>query len=265
MDLYFEAQAPSEKPALLLVHGLLSSRLHWQPNAALAEHFRLVCVDLPGHGRSPKLDHPENARPENLVLMLEAVRKKLNIERWHVCGQSFGAGLSLLYALNFPDAILAHAFTNGNAALRTDWPEQARLDHDKSLEAIRNTGMEAIRKMRYHPARAHRFDDDIRQVLTQEAELVDPTTFLALQEVAIPALTVADRLSELSVPTLLINGVLERQFQPTRHKLAQTHPNISIVDLDGGHSINVENPSGFNQALTRFLEGHQGNKSQTSC
>ncbi len=52
---------------------------------------------------------------------------------------------------------------------------------------------------------------------------------------------------------MLINGVKERKFQPTRDWLAQTHPAIRIVDLEGGHSVNVESPDGFNAAVRAFL------------
>jgi pimeloyl-ACP methyl ester carboxylesterase len=55
------------------------------------------------------------------------------------------------------------------------------------------------------------------------------------------------------VPTLLVNGKRERRFQPVRDWLEQTHRNIQIVDLDGGHSVNVECPDAFNRVATAFL------------
>src|SRR5262245_33255762 len=91
-ELYFEADAEDgNKPALLLLHGALSSRRHWLPNRpALSEHFRTVLVELPAHGRSLAPSDPAAYRPEALAASLDIIREKLGIARWHICGQSFG-------------------------------------------------------------------------------------------------------------------------------------------------------------------------------
>lgn len=195
-----------------------------------------------------------------LVQALDAVRERLGIGRWHICGQSFGAGLTLRYALDFPRRCIGHAFTNGNAALRREWPEEARSAHRALVARIRAEGRAALRRMRYHPAHARRFPSDIREMLCVDADLADPEGFALLQQAAIPELSVAARLDELEVPTLLINGVQERRFQSTRDWLAAAHPAIEIVDLDGGHSINVERPEPFNHALTKFLKRQEARR-----
>lgn len=251
--LAYDADPESGKPALLLVHGLLSSKLHWLPNKALEHTFRLIRVDLPAHGSSPPPQSVEAARPAAIVQALDRLRADLGIDRWHVCGQSFGAGLSLRYALDFPERCLAHVFTNGNAALRRFWSPEERAAHGEMLEKLRRYGQTALRKLPYHPLHARRFTTDFRDLLTREADKVDPDGYVMLQQEAIPRLSVHDRLDKLKVPTLLVNGKLERRFQPARDWLERTHPDIEIVDLDGGHSINVECPDAFNRAATAFL------------
>lgn len=258
MNLHFDADSETGRPALLLVHGLLSSRLHWLPNLELSQRFRLVRIDLPAHGLSPTPKNADDADPGALAMALDAVREELGIGRWYVCGQSFGAGLTLRYTLDYPDRCSAHVFTNANAALKRQWPQEAREAHQKLLGSIRQGGIEALRRMPYHPAHARRFPAKMRDILISEADRVDPSGFLLLQDNAVPRLPVTDRLNELTVPTLLINGMYERRFQPTRDWLGRTHPAIRIADLDGGHSINIENPEGFNKTLTDFLDEHSG-------
>ncbi|MEJ1991843.1 MAG: alpha/beta hydrolase, partial [Maritimibacter sp.] len=70
-----------------------------------------------------------------------------------------------------------------------------------------------------------------------------------------PRLSVRDRLDALSVPTLLINGLYEKKFQPSRDWLAETYPKIAISDLPGGHSVNVECAEAFNTTVETFLRG----------
>ena len=247
-----DADPESDLPPLLLLHGLLSSRRHWLPNAALSRRFRLIRAELPGHGASPAPLRPEEARPGAIAAALEALRVRLGIARWHICGQSFGAGISLRYALANPDRCLSHVFTNANAALRASWPDEARAGHEALIARIRAEGQAAIRTMPYHPVHARRFPPELRAMLAADIDAVDPQGIALLLQEASPNLSVRNRLSELKVPTLLVNGMRERRFQPLRDWLAEAHPEIAIVDLDGGHSINVECPEGFDAAVCDF-------------
>ena len=69
-SLHYEVDGSAGKPALLLLHGILSSNLQWEPNrAALSEHFRLVSVELWGHGKSPAPEDPERYTREAKLLL----------------------------------------------------------------------------------------------------------------------------------------------------------------------------------------------------
>ncbi|MGH6956575.1 MAG: alpha/beta fold hydrolase, partial [Caulobacteraceae bacterium] len=105
-------------PHLLLVHGICSSRAQWRPNlAALAAFSRPVVVELLGHGRSESPADPAAYSVEAYIERFEALRASLGAERWAICGQSFGAGLTLNYALEHPERISAQVFTNSASGL----------------------------------------------------------------------------------------------------------------------------------------------------
>ena len=55
-----------------------------------------------------------------------------------------------------------------------------------------------------------------------------------------------------SVPSLLVNGRWESRFQPDRDFAARTIPGIRVVDLEAGHSVNIEAAPGFEEALLAF-------------
>jgi pimeloyl-ACP methyl ester carboxylesterase len=253
MELHFEADNDTGRTPLLLVHGLLSSRRHWLPNLKLSDRFRLVRVDLPAHGLSPA---PIEGSISELVAALDAVRAALRIQRWHICGQSFGAGLTLRYAIDYPDRVIAQVFTNANGALRESWTEEQTREHVARTELIAQKGYEGLRNMPYHPVNARRFPDDIRHILTADADAIDLKGILKLLTLASPRLSVRDRIGMTSTPTLLINGLYEKQFQGLRSWLPNVLPTLEIVDLPGGHSINVEQPEAFNSAVCDFLQRH---------
>lgn len=256
LTLAYEAAPDTGLPPLLLVHGLLVGRDIWAPNSGLSRQFRLVRVDLPGHSQSPIPQAPEQAQPGAIVAALERLRKSLGIAQWHLCGQSFGAGIVLRCALDHPDACKGLIFTNANAALRG--PEsEAQLEVRRGLIAeLRAGGQSALRKLPYHPAHARRFPPDLRQLLSDHADNISPEGLALLMQEALPRLSVRDRLDALSVPTLLINGLYEKKFQPSRDWLAETHPKIAITDLPGGHSVNVDCAEAFDTTVKAFLRKH---------
>ena len=65
-------------------------------------------------------------------------------------------------------------------------------------------------------------------------------------------LSIRHEFSALTVPTLLVNGVWEKTFQNTVKFAQNSLTSLEVVDLEGGHAINAEQPDGFNSAL----EGH---------
>jgi 2-succinyl-6-hydroxy-2,4-cyclohexadiene-1-carboxylate synthase len=257
MRLHFEVDGESDKPPLLLVHGLLSSRRHWLPNFALADSFRLIRVELPAHGKSPPPISRESARPDALVDALDELRLLLGIERWNICGQSFGGAITLRYALRYSDVVIAQVFTNANSALRGDWTEEMKARRKAEIEDVRKLGPAGMRKMPYHPAHAKRFPPDIRAALAEDADSIYVDGFAMLLEEASPRLSVRDQFARTVPPTLLVNGRWEGRFQPLREWAAEELPSMQVVDLEGGHSINIECPDEFNSAVRTFLNARQ--------
>jgi pimeloyl-ACP methyl ester carboxylesterase len=241
MKVHIEADSEQGRPPLLLVHGMLSSRNHWLPTRGLSS--------------APK--DGSGATPEALVAAIEAVRDQLQISRWHICGQSFGAAVTLRYALTFPDRVVAQVFTNANGALREAWEPSQQRRNRIQIDDILRDGHLAMRRLPFHPCHAKRFPPNLQETLSRDADATDVNGIALLLAEATPRLSVRDRLGELRVPTLLVNGLWEKQFQPARKWISEAHPHIAVQDLEGGHSINIECPDGFDAAVTQFLSAQQ--------
>lgn len=256
MELHYEDNLKNEKTPLLLVHGLFSSRNHWNPNIELEDDFRIINVDLPGHGLSPSPEDKKCYLPEEIVVSLDRIRDQLGIQSWAICGQSFGAALTMRYALTYPDKVIANIFTNANGAFRGAWTRDFRTRHNERLEKIRCEGQAGMLALPYHPVHAHRFPKNIHDTLCADASLIPTHAMVNIFETTMPRLSVRNDMKRLKPPTLLINGKWERAFQDTRKWLEDNYPNIEIVDLEGGHSINIEQPVAFNKALKKFIFQH---------
>ena len=85
-----------DRPALVLVHGLGSAGTIWKSlTPALLNHFKVITVDLPGHGSAPI--HPdEKVDPKSLAqAIFEEVSKEHEIDQCHVAGNSLGGWIAL--------------------------------------------------------------------------------------------------------------------------------------------------------------------------
>jgi pimeloyl-ACP methyl ester carboxylesterase len=253
---YFETHAGRTGPHMLMVHGFLSSRSQWRVNLpALTQVSRPVLLELLGHGRSPAPEVPEPYKVASYIAAFETIRKGLGAERWVVCGQSFGAGLAIQYAIEHPGQVMGLVFTNSISALSAkDDPERAQAQADRA-KSIQDGGREALEALRIHPRHAKRFPENIKAEMVDDAARIAPEAILRSIALTSPDLSIADRLGDVRVPSLLVNGTWEKRFQPMRAKVAAEMPGVRVVDLEGGHSINIEAAGGFDRAVASFVAG----------
>lgn len=90
---------------LLLIHGMGVTYSIWENLVPLlSPYYKLIMVELPGHGCSPTL--PEQA-PYYAASAdeLEAIRRELDIERWHVLAYSVGTWVAQAYRECYPERI----------------------------------------------------------------------------------------------------------------------------------------------------------------
>ncbi len=245
-------------PPLLLVHGMLSSRAQWRENvAALAEVCRPVVVELLGHGRSPAPEDPLRYRPESYVEAFERIRRELSVERWPVCGQSLGAALTLRYALEHPERVTAHVFTNSNSALaESGWGERIRAGLRGYLERLEREGRAALESSPVHPRHARSLPEATRDALVADAELHDPGGVGMTAFETVPFSSSRERVHENRVRSLLVVGEREQRFRAHRDFALAHMPALRVVSADAGHAVNIEAAKVFNEEVCGFLRDH---------
>lgn len=93
---------------VVLIHGLHSSvEMNWRLPGILdrlAKDYRVIALDLPGHGRSDKPDAAEaygEKLAEDVILLLD----HLNIERVDVVGYSMGGMVAMNLLVRHPDRV----------------------------------------------------------------------------------------------------------------------------------------------------------------
>lgn len=102
---YLSNIEPVDGETIVLIHGFGANKDNWTRLAReLTDDFNLVAVDLPGHGDSSKpLDL--GYRFEDQVQHLSGILKALDVQKFHMMGNSMGGAITALYAATYPDQV----------------------------------------------------------------------------------------------------------------------------------------------------------------
>lgn len=129
----------NEKETFICLHGWLDN---WSSFLPLSEYFNhhLICIDLPGHGRSDHLAEGNWYHFVDYVVRLREILNNLKINKIHFIGHSMGAAIASLYCATFPEDAKSITLIDGLGPL-VDEPKLARLNLKESIlkrESITN-------------------------------------------------------------------------------------------------------------------------------
>lgn len=230
---------------VVFIHGFMSSNAQWDLNRErLGERFRMLLVELPGHGHSIGPDQADVYGRDAVLGNLEQLRTDLGLERVWVVGHSLGGAVAARYALAHPDRVRGLVVTNSRAMFGLP---------RRSQEPPPPATLEERRAMPTHPIHAKRFPAELKEKMVAAADAMPAHAIAHLGSNA-HGWSSKDDLADLAVPTLLVNGKWEKAFQKSLPLARGGIADLEIVDLDGGHSINVEQPQAFDEAVTSFID-----------
>jgi pimeloyl-ACP methyl ester carboxylesterase len=103
--IHFRDRGPRGAPVLVLIHGSNASLFTWEDWAArLSDAFRVVSLDLPGHGLTgavPSGDYSDEALTSEVARFAD----KLNLSRFAIGGNSMGGGVAARFAEEYPQRV----------------------------------------------------------------------------------------------------------------------------------------------------------------
>ncbi len=254
-------EAGSGSP-LVLLHGFTGSQATWQPHqAVLAAHFRLITLDLLGHGQSEAPDEPGRYDLTFCASDLAAVLDRLGIQQAAVLGYSMGGRVALHFALTRPDRVAALILESTTPGLISQAERAARVESDNALaDFIESQGLAAFvegwEKLPLWESQ-QKLVAPVREGLHQ-ARLNNNPRGLANSlrglgtGVQVP---LWERLDELEMPVLLIAGAEDTKFSRLAEQMHQAikRSELSIVG-EAGHAVHLEQPLEFDQQVNDFLK-----------
>ena len=104
---HYRDTGPVGATPILLLHGSNASLHTWDAwAAALSKSYRVIRVDLPGHGLTGAVTGDDYTY-DGMVRFLEVFTGAMGLERFIIGGNSMGGGVSAAFTLAHPDQVTA--------------------------------------------------------------------------------------------------------------------------------------------------------------
>lgn len=249
IEMYYEISGNGAP--LLFIHGLGSSSKDWEEQVpAFSKNYRVITVDLRGHGRSEAPQGPYTI--DLFAADVAALLRELETEPAHVAGLSMGSAVAWHLALDYPEVVRTLVLTNMSAEVPVKTPSAYWLFYSRvfivRLLGMRRMGKVLAPELFPRPDQARQ-----RQKMIRRWAENDKNTYLhALY--ALKNWSVMNRLGAVQCPVLVMAA--DRDYSPLAHKKEYTRrmPRAELkIITDTRHALPLEKPAEYNAEIGRFL------------
>lgn len=258
---YLEA---GEGEPLVLIHGVGMNAASWYPQIeALSRDFRVIAVDMPGHGKSDAFRQPVTLT--DYVGWLSDFLHTQPEARFAVAGHSMGALITAGLAIDHPQQI-SHAVVMSGVYRR----------NEAASRAVRQRASElAAGEAQLDSPLSRWFSDDAREALLREqvggwlAEVNPQGYAAAYQAFADGDRLYADRWQEMRCPVLVLTGELDANSSPqmAREMAAAAPQGQAVIVAGARHMVSLTDARRVNHEMLSFLQydpASQGNRTETA-
>jgi pimeloyl-ACP methyl ester carboxylesterase len=230
---------------VILVHGWTCNETSWSMQVpALSEKYRVITIDLPGHGKSGS---PKDGKfsIELFVRAIEAVRSEANADKAVFVGHSMGVPVIFNYARMCPQHVAALVFVDGGLSMQLKTPLDTRFaDQFAGLNGLKSR--EAMIRSMFSPATTPEIE---KHILSMMLGAPAETAVGAMKAMFDPFVWKEEVFYQ---PALGIYP--EKSMNIDREYIKIHFPNMVVQEFSGvGHFLMMEKPQEFNRSLMEFL------------
>ena len=260
VSLYYEEVGTGS--SILFVHEFAGDFRSWAPQVrALARRHRCITYNARGYPPSDVPADPGSYSQQRACDDIKAVLDTLGIDQAHIVGLSMGGFATLHFGLNYPERALSLVVAGvGYGAERG---EQAKFKGEADIIAarLRNDGMVAFAESySVGPTRVQFQNKDpdgfreFAQMLAAHSAEGAAHTQQGVQKERPSLYDLEARLQTLQVPVLIVTGDEDWPCLQPNLFLKQVIPSAALqVVPNTGHTVNLEEPDLFNQAVADFV------------
>lgn len=229
--------------SIVFVHGACENSSFWNHQKTLQDRYRVITLDLPGHGRSEPMEAEVLVR--NYSEIVSEFIAKTCPDKAVLVGHSMGGAIALLNAIEHPQNLRAAVIVSAGAKLGV---------LPSIREGLRTRFEETVRSVVGPRQFASKTNLETIRFVTNEILKCDSRVAAADYE-ACNSFDARQKLRSINLPILLVAGE-EDKMTPVPWSV-YLKENISkskmVVLQEASHLPMLERPSDFNRHLNEFL------------
>ena len=247
--LHYEEHGQGEP--LVLLHGLGSSSQDWELQVPeLSRHYRVILMDIRGHGQSskPRRGYQIKTFSEDLLALLQ----HLGSGPVHFVGLSMGGMLGFQFAVDHPDWLRSLCIVNSAPEVKrrtpSDWLWWLKRWGLARLLSVETVGKGLAARLFPKPQQA-----ELRRKMAERWARNDKRAYLKSFD-AIVDWGVQERIGQIRCPTLVIAA--DQDYTPValKERYVALMPNARLaVIADSRHATPLDQPEAFNRTVLPFL------------
>ena len=246
-------------PPVVLIHGYTDNARDWVPMLPyLSKRYRLILVDIRGHGQSSKPECCYNRLDfaYDIKLLLDG----LGVRKADIVGHSLGSIIAQTFAEYWPDRTAHVVLISSTGGYPPELPKRPpQFDFAAEIRKLKEPIDADSPFMIAWWDSPTPVDPDFIRRQRKDAAGIPLRVWLAVLDEALPANNVfADlqaTLPRLKAPTLLIWGSKDPIMEePVRQSLRDALPSAKVKIFEGlGHNPFWEDPRGVAEVVNAFL------------
>lgn len=247
---------------ILLLHGFGGFKEMWTVFAkSLTPAYRVIAIDLPGHGKSSKL-MGESYRIEMQVERLNKFAGTLGLFKFHIAGNSMGGVIAGEYAAAYPEQVLSLAlFSTGGIPSARKSEFWILMQQGENI-LIPSTREEYNKMLEYMFVELPEVSESIREVYFKQTMADVNIKKKISYHVAVTGspLQLEAKLQDITSPTLILWGDKDRIHDVSSTRILEKglSNSTTIIMKDIGHCPMMERPE---ETAGHYMEFLQGSKS----
>lgn len=243
---------------IFLLHGSFASLHTWEPwQQELSPYYQTISLDFPGHGLTGP-DSLKRYSTKDYSQLVYELAQKLNLQEYHLAGNSMGGGVALQHASDYPGNVLSLNLIDAAGATA---PERKTVD--STAQRKTSSGGAWIFQVARHPIFSKLllsctpkflFELNMKQVYGDDAKVTDEVTTryyelllregnrrATLDRLSMPRKGNSIQFERLTMPTLIIWGALDTWIPLSQgQRLQQLIPGANLVVFDTAGHVPME-------------------------
>ncbi len=251
LDIHFTDSGKGR--TIVLLHGFLENLTMWDDyNSVLSKKYRVVCIDLFGHGKTQNLAYVHTM--EEMAESVKAVLDYLKLRKYIMLGHSMGGYVALAFADFFPDNILGLGLFYSTSF--ADSPEK-KVQRQRAMELIKKDHKSYVRTsipLLFRPKSLALYRKEVNAI-KQDALKMSKQGILAAVAGMMARSDREALLHFAPFKTLIICGKRDTALPIEKMKLQLGAPNVSrYLITENGHMGHIEDKKVCLETILKFVK-----------